>query len=432
MLVGISAIKYFWFLPVSPFEADQEYLALSGREILKGNLTLLGAPTSVGGMFIAPLYNYLIAGLLVVFRGNPLVVNGLSDFWMTLTIPALYLIGKKFYSEKTGFLASIAALFSINFIDQSEVPPLLSAVPLLSLLVLSVLKSSFPKIKKELLLGTLAGLALNLHFSGVFFLPLLMFVGWAWVIPLLLFVSPLLLFEMRHNFFILQHTIQFVSSAVGSHSTIGYRVDTYMSGISNLLSPLKINKMIVLLIFVSAALLLLRKKKHWEFILLTLPLLFFFIYSGHLLPYYSIISWPIVFILIGIILARAWNYKKIRHFTPLIVLFLLAGYGVQNIERWSRWDSGRSIDKKIAALRYIRDQSNGGPMYLSKTIEPAADFGFTYLIDYVGIDSSGDQNDPNYTIVAPFNWQGIQPDVRFGDFGIVLPKQKGKEIENKK
>ena len=95
----LAAAKYFWFLPQLPFDADQEYLALKSDEILNGKLTLLGAPTSIGGMFIGPLYSYFVAAVMFIFKGNPLVINGLSAFWATLTVIALFFVGKRIFGS---------------------------------------------------------------------------------------------------------------------------------------------------------------------------------------------------------------------------------------------------------------------------------------------------------------------------------------------
>lgn len=433
ILFFLGLLKSYWLLPRSMFEADQEYLALSGRAILNKQFTLIGAPTSVGGMFIGPLYNYLVAGALWIFRGNPLVINGLSDFWVAAIIPVLYIVGRKIYSERAALLAAIVALFSVNFIDQAEVPPLLFPLPIISLVFLAIVKSPISRIRKSLLLGSLAGLSSHLHFSGIFFIPLLFAVGWSWIIPLFILLSPLFLFDLRHNFFIVRHAFQFLQSTSDSGSLINYRIDTYVGGILNLLSPIKISHGLAFVFLLAAFGWLLRQKKYWEFILFILPLIFFLIYPGHLLPYYSIIAWPIFFLTLGLFLDLTWKVgeeklkKSIRgdmsFLVPIGIISLLVAYSLPNFKQWIGWESGRGIDKKIAALRFIKERAKEKPFYLSKTIEPAADFGFTYLIDYIGLVSSGNLKDPNYTIVAPFNWRGIQPDVRFGDIGVILPKK---------
>lgn len=411
-LLLFGVVKNYWSLPRSMFEADQEYLTLSGREILKGNFTLLGAKTSVGGMFIGPLYTYVVAAFLWIFHGNPLVVNGLSDFWAAITIPALYLVGRKLYSQRVGLFAAALALLSTNFIDQAEVPPLLSPFPLLSLLFLWILKSSYSKKVKSVILGVLTGLSLNLHFSGFFFVPMLAITGWLWILPLLLFLSPLVLFDLRNNFFIAHHFIQFLTSNAGSGSPLLFRIDTYALAILNLFYPVKNTLTLARGVLLASLLWTIKKKDYWSASLLIIPLVFFVFYPGLLLPYYSIIAWPVVFLICGQVLSR-WP-------RAVIILFLVA-YAIPNAERWATWESIRGIDKKIAALRFIAQESKGNPLYLSKTIEPAADFGFTYLTDYIGVRSTGNLRDPNYTLVIPWNWQEIQPDYRFGDIGVMLP-----------
>lgn len=420
IIAGLGLVKHFWFLNQSMFEADQEYLALAGKSILEGDFTLLGAPTSAGGMFVGPLYNYLVAVVLWVFKGNPLVVNGLSAVWVTAATVALYLVGRLVISESVGIFAATIGLFSYNFVNHAQVPPLLFPLPLISLLFIAVAESSMSKRSKALTLGVLVGLALNLHFSGIFLFPFLLAFGWEWAIPLAGLLSPLLLFEARHQGMISRNILQFASSSIGAETGVWSRFETLAGGIADLVNaqattgavfPVSTALLLAVLVF---------GKSIWMRLISATVMVFFVSYSGMLLPYYGIVTWPLFILFLGQILAGIWN--RYPQFRPAVVL-LVGVWGMSNTLRWSQWSSGRSIDKKLAALRYIKAEAGSQPMYLSKTIEPAADFGFTYLPDYVGVRSSGRLSDWNYTIVIPARWQGIKPDVQFGDIGIVLPKE---------
>lgn len=55
-------------------------------------------------------------------------------------------------------------------------------------------------------------------------------------------------------------------------------------------------------------------------------------------------------------------------------------------------------------------------------MDPAANFGFTYLTGYVGIKSTPLPVDPTYTLLAPYDWLKVKPDKSFGDFGVLLPR----------
>lgn len=418
ILLVFALFKNFWFLPTSMFEADQEYLALSGRSILQGNFTLIGAPTSVGGMFIGPLYSYVTAVDLQIFRWNPLVVNGLSALLGGLLIPALYLVGTKLLGEVTGTLAAVSGLFSVNFINQAAVPPLLFPLPLLTLLFLFVASTRWTKKRKALVLGTLTGVALNLHFSGIFFIPLLFLFGWWWVLPLFAFLSPLVFFDIRHHGLILKNLLMFLTSSSHGASPLLFRMQVFLAGVGDLFISPKIGVfgagLLVVLLFLFG-------KNVWMKLLIGIPLLFFLFYGELLLPYYAIIAWAPVMLFVGELFGKIWSkgaLGKIFIFSVLII------FVTGNFREWRRWNSGRSIDKKLAALRFIQSQSANAPIYLSRTIEPAANFGFDYLVSYVGITHTGNLSDPNYTLVIPAHFEGIQPDVQFGDIGVMLPKEK--------
>ena len=423
LLFTVALVKNFRFLPSSMFESDQEYLALSGQAILNGDFTLIGAPTSVGGMFIGPLYNYLVAGALWLFRGNPLSVNGLSALFVALSIPAFYLVGRLLFSHSAGVIAALVALFSYNFVNLDQVPPLLAPLPLVTLLFIGFGENSTSKTRKSLVMGLLAGLALNLHFSGVFFIPILFISGVLSWIPLLVLLSPLFLFEARNNFVMTRNLFSFASSSIQIGSTAGGRLQAFLAGIGDLIGIGGMTMNLVAFAFVVTA--LKSSSRLVKYLILT-PLAFFLLYNGRLLPYYAIIAWVAVMLFIGELGSRLWaNGRMMR--IALITVFVM--FSIDHSMRWFNRRVSHGLDQKLAALRFIKEQSGNQPIYFSRTIEVGRDFGFEYLSPYVGINHSGDLSDPNYTIVIPARWKEIVPDREFGNIGVVLPKRGSNEQE---
>lgn len=422
VLFILGLIKYFYHLPSSMFEADQEYLALSGQAILRGDFTLIGAPTSVGGMFIGPLYNYLVAGALWLFRGNPLAVNGLSASFLALSIPAFYLVGRLLFSHIAGAIAALVALFSYNFANLDQVPPLLAPLPLVTLLFIGIGKTTMSMTKKSLVMGTLAGLTLNLHFSAVFFIPLLFISGILSWIPVLALLSPLFFFEVRNNFVMTRNLLSFASTSIQIGSSAGGRLQTFLAGIGDLIGVSGVTMNLVAFALVVASL---KSSSRIVKYLVLIPLMFFLVYHGRLLPYYAIVAWTAVILFVGELLSKIWINGTIARIVLIVVLFVFA---TDNMMIWTNRRVSHGLDQKLAALRFIKEQSGGQPIYLSRTIEVGRDFGFEYLAPYVGINHSGDLSDPNYTIVIPARWEGIVPDREFGNIGVVLPKKRSKEF----
>lgn len=412
-------IKNLSQLPTSLFESDQETLTIAAKNILEGHFSLIGAPTSVGGMFIAPLYNYFVSIWLWIFRGNPYTVAVLGAVWLSLFIPAIYLLGKRIYSRNAGIFAAIISLLSINFINFDQVPPLLFPLPLLILILIYVLETK-PAVKfKKAIVGAVIGLILNLHFSGIFLTPLLLISGLWGILTSLALVSPLILFDFRHQWWNLNHALAFLSQN-GAVTSFWFRLDTFLVSFAVIFEAATGAGMLVKAAMGAVIVWgFLYTNRNWPKVILGLTFIFFMIYGGNLIPYYGIIAWVPFILIAGSGLDRLWSKGNI--FKPMIIL---AGifFLIMNVKALSLRSESRSLDKKIAALEFIKSHSSGREMYLSINMDPAANFGFTYLTEYVGIKSAPYPVDPTYTLFAPYDWLKVQPDKSFGDFGILLPR----------
>lgn len=415
----VAAFKNFAQIPVSLFESDQETLTIAAKNILEGHLSLIGAPTSVGGMFIAPFYNYFVAFWLWLFRGNPYTVAFLGAVWLSLSIPAIYLLAKKIYSRNTGIFAAAIGLLSINFVNFDQVPPLLFPLPLLIVILIYLLEAK-PAVKfKKALVGAVIGLTLNLHFSGVFLIPVMLSAGIWGFFPLLILVSPLILFDLRHQWWNVAHALTFLSKN-GPASSLWFRLDTFLVSFAVIFeSATGAGMLVKALMGVVIIWGFLYTNRNWPKIILGLTFIFFMIYGGNLIPYYGIISWVPFMLLAGCGLEKIWESGNF--FKTAVVLsgiFFL----IMNFKAFTARSTSRSLDKKIAALEFIKNHSAAHEMYLSINMDPAANFGFTYLTGYVGIKSAPFPVDPTYTLFAPYDWLKVKPDRLFGDFGVLLPK----------
>lgn len=411
--------RSFYHLPHSTFDADEEYFAMSGRSILAGKLTLIGQQTSVGELYQAPLFNYLIAGLMYVFGGNPLVIRGAGAVFGAITIPLIFVLGQKITSSLAALFSALLVLASDSFLGLESFSPNLTPLTLIVLIYLWIKTNSWSRRAQSLALGSLVGLSAHFHIIGLMLTPLLISTGWWWLAPFLFFLSPLILFDFRHDFLIAKHAIDFLFSQSGSSTPITYRIHTYLIALAdqiNFLFPAQVFIPVVILIIL------------WVFLtksvnpqlknILILPLIYFSIYPKHLVPYYSIVAWTPLILIVGLVLTKIWELHKAG---KLVVMGFLAIFLYQNTISWQSWRAIRGIDKKIAALEFIKQHAGSGKKNISKTIELSANFGFNYLMDYVGLSSTGNPQDRTYTIVVPANWDKIRSDIIFGDIGIVLP-----------
>lgn len=438
-LLLFSLVRFFYKIgDRAMFEYDQEFLALEAKKIvIDKKLTLIGAPTSIGGIFIAPLYSYLAALLMWLFKMNPFLISFLTAFWGTTTIVGIYLVSLDSLGFPAAFFASLTALSSFYFLD--GIPPLTQPLALTSILIFWMVLRA-PKDKRYLfLISLLIGWAFNLHFSAIFFpvliaaffildktklrlLPILIS-----LLILLVFLLPLFQFELRHNFFMSRNFLGFLKTNTGFKISLleGIKRSMHISfehlaGVvffDNLLAQL----VLIFLTLVSAfGALWQRDKKVFKAfcIWLFVPILFFSFYKGHIIPYYFTLQEVILFPALGLFFARLWQKKPLR---VLVILFFFV-FMKANFHCWFSWQTTRSLKNKIAALEFIKTHSQGEPIYLSHTMEPGVDGGFSYLEWYSGIDKREDEHLPIYTLIAPLDWQGIKPDYTFGDYGVNLPR----------
>ncbi len=209
------------------FDYDQEINAWIAKTILVDHKpVLIGPETSVGGMYVGPFYNYLVALFYFFARMDPVGTLGLNILLAALTIGAVYLVGKCFFSPATGIFAALIYAFSQNliFFDRTSWNP--SPMPLVTLLALYFLRQYLTgRNRRDLFLASLfVAAAIQLHFMAIFLiaffvLALLFFGGKKLVRPvsnlLVIFPSfavslfPLVMFDLRHGFLNSRHFLEF-------------------------------------------------------------------------------------------------------------------------------------------------------------------------------------------------------------------------------
>jgi 4-amino-4-deoxy-L-arabinose transferase-like glycosyltransferase len=119
VLVGLTirALWTFWAAPIPPFFSDSEYYDAVARSLVRGDgysvvLTHEGFfPGGDATAFFPPGYSFLIAASYFVFDESIEVARLLNVVLGTLTIPLVYLIGRRLFGEMAGLIgAGLAAV----------------------------------------------------------------------------------------------------------------------------------------------------------------------------------------------------------------------------------------------------------------------------------------------------------------------------------
>ncbi len=95
-----------------PFFYDQARDALKAVGILHHNFVLAGPATDTPGLFMGPLWYYLLAPLYFIFRGNPVWVTVAVSLFDLAAIPLFYVVGRIFFNRRVALLA--AAIWAMN------------------------------------------------------------------------------------------------------------------------------------------------------------------------------------------------------------------------------------------------------------------------------------------------------------------------------
>ncbi|KUK79919.1 MAG: hypothetical protein XD95_0004 [Microgenomates bacterium 39_7] len=135
-LIG-GFIRFYRIPQTVMFLGDQGRDALIVSRIFKEfDPVLIGPVTSVGNMYLGPLYYYFMLPFLWLSYPSPLGPVYAVAFFSSLTIFITYLVGKKMFSATTGLLASFFLAFGTASVELSRFSWNPNLAPLLSILMI--------------------------------------------------------------------------------------------------------------------------------------------------------------------------------------------------------------------------------------------------------------------------------------------------------
>jgi 4-amino-4-deoxy-L-arabinose transferase-like glycosyltransferase len=183
----------------------------------EGRPFLIGPVTGLQGIFLGPLYYYLIAPFYLIGGGSPVTPTIFLAFLSTIAVFILYYLGWKFESRVTGFIAATIGAFSLELVKAGRWLANPTPVLLISMLLLWSMWRIVNKNSKSkwewVSIAVLIGISLQFEAaSAVYYLPMiLVFAIWqrkklpsrkVFLISSLIFLTTLLpqvVFNFRHE-----------------------------------------------------------------------------------------------------------------------------------------------------------------------------------------------------------------------------------------
>lgn len=337
-------IRFFRIEDLAVFLSDQASDSTKVLEILRGRLTLLGPPTSVGGFFNGPIVYYLMAPFYFIFKGEPEAGTVFQTVFQLLTLPFLFLLGKKLGNFLVGLTACFLFAVSPLMIDYSRAAFNAHPAIFFSTLILWLffsLKEKFSLIK-GVFLGAMLGFIFQMHYLTLalflfilispFFIDKKLFhlkYYLTIIVGFLIGYSPFLIFELRHQFLNTKLFFKYLSSTKNSSWSPFYIIIIWPSLLSELLFGNYLMGFFLFFLILFNFLVFKEKRELKNFFLFFLCIIFVGLIYGQKLQYHYLIAFHTSLILLfSFVVVNLFKKKKSLILGFLFLIFIF------NFQRW--------------------------------------------------------------------------------------------------
>jgi 4-amino-4-deoxy-L-arabinose transferase-like glycosyltransferase len=423
------------------FLGDEGRDVAVAKQILEGNLTLLGPRASAGDFFLGPIYYYMIAPFLWLFGFDPVGPAVMVALFGIATVWLIYYTGQKFLTKKAGlFAASLYAVSPvvINYSHSSWNPNVLPFFSLLLIIVVyEAVEAKKNAWKRFLIVGFILGIALQLHYLALF----LGVIVALYVLSMhlskhrkiaivqlaknylqifggfLIGLSPFLVFELRHGFPNTRTIGKFIfgDNAEKSYLTYGSFTEVISDVFTRIFQKLIFHSAYIekyylpepalnligylaVIMAVAAIIALFRVKNKSVAKLLALWLFvgvfLFGFYKKEIHDYYFAFLFPLPFILIGNLLSSFWprpeslkivggNSRRIFGISLSMVLFsAIFAYNLYDLP--FRYLPNRQKDQVKQISEFVLRQADSKPFHFALIAGGNSDHGYRYYFDILG------------------------------------------------
>jgi 4-amino-4-deoxy-L-arabinose transferase-like glycosyltransferase len=333
------------FLRIYKIDQYLTFLGDEGRDvrivrdlITKGNLVFIGPQTSVGNMYLGPLYYYLIAPSLALFGLSPIGPAVMNALIGSLVVFGVWFVGRQWFSSLAGLLGALLYALSPVAIIYSRSSWNPNPTPLFALICAYGMYLVWQNKEYKWLpwVGLSFAAALQMHYLALLLLP---FLGIFWLLTLirekknqilkhkiliftlfafLIFCAmmfPLVLFDLKHQ-----------GMNFNAFKTFFTNRETTVN-----LNPARSDRFIPVMVTMVTDLITARQKFFPELIgLLVLALSFYYVkFSKAKIPLIYILTW-ILFSILGLAVYKQHVYIHYLGFM-YPAMYLLLGFLISNL-----------------------------------------------------------------------------------------------------
>ncbi len=388
------------------------------RLLVEGHPPLIGPGTSIGQMYLGPLYYYLMAPALLLANFSPVGPAVQIAILGVITIAFVWWVGREWFSKSAGLIA--AGLFAISptviiYARSSWNPNIMPFFALLSIYsIWKVWKGS--EFKWLVVLGIAFAFTLQSHYLGLLLAPTI-FLFWFitfknlglienWKLKIgnfvknsllgyglfLLLMSPLLLFDMRHGWLNSQAIYKFFTVRQETVSArpwnAALKIYPNLNDINTSLLTAK-NKAageivtLGLLLFTVTMIIRINIVKERKQLLLLFSwigfgLIGFGLYKQQIYDHYYGFIFVVPFLLAGLSLSKITEKGKVGKLVALVIIGVLVWVNLS--ANPLRFSPNMQLARAINVAKKIEEESAGREFNLAVLAERNYEDGYQYFL----------------------------------------------------
>lgn len=408
------------------FLGDEGRDALAVRAmIVEGKFRLIGPVTSIGNMYLGPLYYYLMLPSMVLSGLSPIGPAVMVALFGVATVFLVYYVGREWFGVKAGLIAAILYALSPVVIEHSRTSWNPNIMPFFALLTIFALWRVWQRRQFWWLpiIGVTLSFAIQSHYLGLLLFPtVLIFQGLTfldilrkrqlikkfillsavcYLLLAILTVAPLVWFDLRHNFINFNAMKEFFTvrqttvnikfyKAIPNLWPLWEQVTTRLLGAKQIV----VGKWLATALLAAAGLSFFRlwqkrKEKSLQFSALVVLLVWIGVgffglgnYKQHIYDHYFGFFFPAPFLIFGWGAAFSWdNFRKLRSLIALGVILILVNFLV-----WSplRFPPGRQLERTQKLAGFIIEEAASRPYNLALIAERNYEDAYAYYLTLWG------------------------------------------------
>lgn len=376
---------------------------------------LIGPGTSIGSMYLGPLYYYMMAPALLIANFSPVGPAIQIAILGVITVAFIWWVGREWFNKTAGLIA--AGLYAICpaiivYSRSSWNPNIMPFFALLSIYsIWKVWKNH--RLGWLIVLGISYAFVLQSHYLGLLLAPTLgifwfLFMRSVWrdksmkpkairysllaVGLFLLFMSPLLFFDIRHNwmntkaiykfFAIRQETVSIRPwTAIPKIPEILNLIDTALIGAKNSVAGILSTITIFLMLVIAAVKTFIYKKIGPHTILLVwllFALIGFGIYKQNIYEHYFGFIFAVPFLFIGSFISNLIANGKVLKWLGIVLLAYFVAINL--IATPLRKEPNKLLQRSVNVSKVIEQENDGKPFNLAVIADTNYEDGYKYFL----------------------------------------------------